>query len=43
MLAIFSPSSRCASDLMSQFYYKKRAVLFLLIGFVLQMIGDLVG
>jgi hypothetical protein len=31
------------SDWMSQFYYKKRAVLFLFIGFVLQMIGDLVG
>jgi len=31
------------SDLMSQFYYKKRAVLFLFIGFALQMIGDLIG
>ncbi len=31
------------SDVMSHFYYKKRAVLLLFIGFVLQMIGDLVG
>ena len=31
------------SDLVSQFYYKKRGVLFLFIGFVLQMISDLVG
>ena len=27
----------------SLFYYKKRGVLFLFIGFVLQMIGDIVG
>jgi hypothetical protein len=32
-----------ASDLMSQFYYKKRAILFLFIGFVLQLIGGLAG
>lgn len=31
------------SDVVSHFYYKKRGVLFLFIGFILQMIGDLVG
>jgi hypothetical protein len=27
----------------ARFYYKKRGVLFLFVGFVLQMIGDAVG
>jgi hypothetical protein len=31
------------ADHISIFYYKKRGILFLFIGFVLQMIGDLVG
>ena len=31
------------SSPVSLFYYKKRGVLFLFIGFVLQMIGDIVG
>jgi hypothetical protein len=30
------------SPQMSQFYYKKRGVFLLLIGFALQIIGDLV-
>jgi hypothetical protein len=31
------------SESTSAFFYKKRGVLFLFVGFVLQMIGDLVG